>query len=509
MPFLETEYRAAEEHTVWREDVGDVPDRHGLVRLRPPQAVQHVVQRRRVERTLDRQRLHHVRLDGHRVHRREPVRRLPEHVRVRIEQGDLGPVGRCRLLQEVCPGRRPGRRPHEPAIALHPGGIGTFQTARAMKPSTPRVVDREEEPGCSRAVPQTMAPHPSPSSSSRRRASARIEPIVSQRRGAEPLLRAEQAPEEGPSAMQGEAKASSTSHRPVASRLPKSPSGHGTTIPARRSPCSRARRPPWTAPAPSKNRAWILVPSTPVPGNFFFGEERPASVPLSGSSRTSSAVACRDMSPSSSWWWSAPPPSFACPSVPSAEVVRPRSQWSLKKCTFEVRGKRFPRRIRAGYAPPAMEARRRCGSVPAALLLAAVILSACTLRLPVRRTRRRRYPRSPDGHDESRSCEPPSRRGTGYPRRSRTGPSGSVPGCPSRSINVFARWSRSGAGSRRHCGTTIRAASSPSSGRPQRRRFDVREAGTTTTTIVVGDEGLVCVRGEPSCRTRTGRCDPR
>ena len=37
---------------------------------------------------------------------------------------------------------------------------------------------------------------------------------------------------------------------------------------------------------------------------------------------------------------------------------------------------------------------------------------------------------------------------------------------------------------------------------PRRLRLDVVEAGTTTTTIVVGDDGLICVRGEPSCRSR-------
>jgi hypothetical protein len=37
---------------------------------------------------------------------------------------------------------------------------------------------------------------------------------------------------------------------------------------------------------------------------------------------------------------------------------------------------------------------------------------------------------------------------------------------------------------------------------PRRWRLDVREAGTTITAIVVGDDGLICVRGEPPCRSR-------
>ena len=54
MSFLEAEDGGAEQHTAGREDIGDVPDRHGLVRLRSPQAVEDVGQRHRVERTLDR-----------------------------------------------------------------------------------------------------------------------------------------------------------------------------------------------------------------------------------------------------------------------------------------------------------------------------------------------------------------------------------------------------------------------------------------------------------------------
>ncbi len=38
---------------------------------------------------------------------------------------------------------------------------------------------------------------------------------------------------------------------------------------------------------------------------------------------------------------------------------------------------------------------------------------------------------------------------------------------------------------------------------PRRWRLDVGEAGTTTIAIVVGDDGLTCVRGAPSCRSLT------
>jgi hypothetical protein len=38
---------------------------------------------------------------------------------------------------------------------------------------------------------------------------------------------------------------------------------------------------------------------------------------------------------------------------------------------------------------------------------------------------------------------------------------------------------------------------------PRRWRLDVGEAGMTTTAIVVGDYGLICVGGEPPCRSRT------
>ena len=118
-----------------------------------------------------------------------------------------------------------------------------------------------------------------------------------------------------------------------------------------------------------------------------------------------------------------------------------------------------------------------------------------------RRQRRRRRPRRPE------SCEPPSRDGTERPRRSRIGPSGSVLGWPSRSINACARWSRSGPGSLRHCGSAIRTASSLSSGDPPRRwRLEVEEAGTSTTAIVAGRDGILCEQpngAEASCRPRS------
>ncbi len=85
--------RAAEQHAVGFEDGGHVPDRDGLLRLGSAQAVEHVVECRRVEQTINRQGLHHVRLDGGRVHRCQPAGGAGKHVRVRIEQGDLVPAG--------------------------------------------------------------------------------------------------------------------------------------------------------------------------------------------------------------------------------------------------------------------------------------------------------------------------------------------------------------------------------------------------------------------------------
>ena len=151
-----------------------------------------------------------------------------------------------------------------------------------------------------------------------------------------------------------------------------------------------------------------------------------------------------------------------------------------------------------------MEARRRCGSVPAALLLAAVILSACT------------PPSSgaPNAPTETPAITPTvttiaelraaiatwhrtSATITYRTERQRPGLPESVHQCLRAVVEE-----RSGVpAALRYCDpsgivTLVWDA-------PQRWRFDVREAGTTTTTIVVGDEGLVCVRGEPSCRTRT------
>jgi hypothetical protein len=105
MSFGGSQDGAAEQHAIGFEHGGHVPDRDGFVRLGSAQAVEHVVERRRVERTINGQGLHHIRLDDGRMHRREPARGAGKHVRVRVEQGDHSPDWRRGLLDEVAGAR--------------------------------------------------------------------------------------------------------------------------------------------------------------------------------------------------------------------------------------------------------------------------------------------------------------------------------------------------------------------------------------------------------------------
>jgi hypothetical protein len=150
--FGEAEDGAAEQHPFGCQDIGDVPDRHGLVRLRSAQAVEHITESGRVERTIDREGLHHVRLHRDRVHRRQRAGSVCEHVRVRIEQGDLGSVGRCGLLQEVARARTDVEvpAPHESAIALDDGRDRAPPDRTSHEAEHPWVVDLQEQWGVAR-----------------------------------------------------------------------------------------------------------------------------------------------------------------------------------------------------------------------------------------------------------------------------------------------------------------------------------------------------------------------
>jgi hypothetical protein len=165
---------------------------------------------------------------------------------------------------------------------------------------------------------------------------------------------------------------------------------------------------------------------------------------------------------------------------------------------------RFPQRIRAGYAPSAMEVRRRCGPVPAAILVAAVALSACT---PASSGR----PEAPTGTPtavptvttiaELRAAIATWHRTsatiTYRTERQRPGLPESVHQCLRAVVEE-----RSGvAAALRYCDPSgiVTLVWDP----PRRWRLDVDEAGTTTTAIVVGEGGLICVRVEPTCRSRT------
>jgi hypothetical protein len=171
---------------------------------------------------------------------------------------------------------------------------------------------------------------------------------------------------------------------------------------------------------------------------------------------------------------------------------------------MEWRGKRLPQRIRAGYARPAMEARRRCGTVPAAIVVAAVVLSACTPASSV-------MPNAPTGTPavtptvttvaELRAAVARWHRTsatiTYRTERRRPGLPESVHQC----LRAVVEESSGVAAALRYCDPRgiVTLVWDP----PRRWRLDVGEAGTTTSAIVVGGDGLICVRGEPSCRSHT------
>jgi hypothetical protein len=171
---------------------------------------------------------------------------------------------------------------------------------------------------------------------------------------------------------------------------------------------------------------------------------------------------------------------------------------------MEARGKRVPWLIRAGYARPSMKARRRCGSMPAALLVAAVALSACTSVSSGQPNAPTRTPavtptvttiaalRAAIGRWHRTSATITYRT-----ERQRPGLPESVHQCLRAVVEE-----RSGVpAALRYCDPSgiVTLVWDP----PRRWRLDVGEAGTTTIAVVVGGEGLICVRGEPSCRSRT------
>src|SRR5439155_14622749 len=129
------------------EHGGDVPDRDGLLRLGSAQAVEYVVECRRVERTINRQGLHHVRLDGGWVHRRKPAAGAGKHVRVRIEQGDLRPGRQPGVPDEVAGAGADIEMSASKVLAMalddRRGGAPPDHTGHEAEHE--RVIDREEE----------------------------------------------------------------------------------------------------------------------------------------------------------------------------------------------------------------------------------------------------------------------------------------------------------------------------------------------------------------------------
>jgi hypothetical protein len=151
-----------------------------------------------------------------------------------------------------------------------------------------------------------------------------------------------------------------------------------------------------------------------------------------------------------------------------------------------------------------MEARRRCGPVPASILVVAVVLSGCTPSSSG-------PPNAPTGTPAAtQTVTTAAELRAAVARWHRTSATITYrterqrPGLPE-SVHQCLRAvveERSGvAAALRYCDPSgiVTLVWDP----PRRWRLDVGEAGTTTTAVVVGGDGLVCVRGAPSCRSRT------
>ena len=170
---------------------------------------------------------------------------------------------------------------------------------------------------------------------------------------------------------------------------------------------------------------------------------------------------------------------------------------------MEGRGKRLSAVVPSEYARSSMEARRRCGPVPAALLVAVVALSGCT---PASFGRPNAPARTPavtptvttvaELRAAVATWHRTSATVTYRTERQRPGLPESVHQCLRAVVEE-----RSGvAAALRFCDPSgiVTLTWDP----PRRWRLDLEEAGTTTTAIVVEGDGLVCVRGEASCRSR-------
>ena len=143
------EDRGSEQDAARREDRGHVGDGSGLARERSREAVEHPIERGRVERPVDGERLEHVRLDGRDVQVLQPTGCVREDVHVGVEEGDRAGVGEAGSCQEVA-----GSGSHVEVAMAHVTPVTLDEARRRAPPDDRRedakdqgVVDPEEQRG--------------------------------------------------------------------------------------------------------------------------------------------------------------------------------------------------------------------------------------------------------------------------------------------------------------------------------------------------------------------------
>ena len=142
------EHGRTEQHPAGLQDGRHVLHRGGLPLRRPPQAVQHVIQRRGVERLArwHGQRLQHVRLERPGVQVGQAPGGMGQHIPIRVQQRDLRVACQPGVLEEV-PGTRADIEvpvPDVPRVVLHQPRGGAPPHDVAIETEDQRVVDPQE-----------------------------------------------------------------------------------------------------------------------------------------------------------------------------------------------------------------------------------------------------------------------------------------------------------------------------------------------------------------------------
>ena len=116
-----------------------------LFALWPAKAVKYEAERRGVERSVDREGLHHVGLNGDRMPFLESLRHVAKHGLIGVQERDLRVTGRVRLLDEVAGPRPNVEVPVPHVLSIHVDALcdGNLPDRLRHELQYPHVVDRE------------------------------------------------------------------------------------------------------------------------------------------------------------------------------------------------------------------------------------------------------------------------------------------------------------------------------------------------------------------------------